>query len=217
MNDWSPNGDTAKALNAFQKLTGCPAFTRIVQRGRDRDLATYSLELADGRTITIGTVDKLWSPDQFGKAVFVATQIAIKRVKLADWQNALAALADIIETQTDGEAIADWLARYLPRSNSLADREAAVPAREPFTEDGRLHVHPDHFAGFIRREVGEQIRLKDVRALLEELGYQSVKINYSPDGTRTARTSARYMREPESGSHGNGEAGSAQSSMVTGE
>jgi len=221
MTDWDPElEEREKIIQAFCELAGCPRFTRLIRRGHDRELATYYLQLADGRLVTIGSVDKLWSPTEFGKAVFAATDIVIKRLTLDKWQNAIGALATTIETQADDEAISDWVSRYLPTTNSRADRDTAAAAREPFIEDGRQHIHPEHFATFIRREVGEQIRLKDVRALLEELGYQPVKVNYSPDGTRSSRTSARYMRGPAEWSQGvsnNGHGDSAESPDVTGD
>jgi hypothetical protein len=51
----------AEVTDVFCTLTGLPDIERVIQRGRDPVTARFTLHLADGTKVTVGTIETLWS------------------------------------------------------------------------------------------------------------------------------------------------------------
>lgn len=186
-----------EAIDGFVAATGAPPFERLVQRGRERDSATYVMELTDGRHIKLGGIDRLWSQAELSKTLAVVTNKVLKRLKTGDWQDMMALLigaaTDVDERpeETRAAQIREWIDMYLPATPNV-DRDQAATKRLPFLEDDRLHIHPQELAQFIRRELGEIVSLADVRGMLVDAGYEPLKIGFNRNGERARRTTAIY-------------------------
>jgi hypothetical protein len=195
-----PDDTRTQALNDFVTATGSADFTRLIQRGRERD-ATYHMELTDGRTIKLGTIDTIWSQAELARTLAVTTGRVIRTIKPPKWRDLIAVLimaaTDIDDDPADNqlETTREWLRLYLARATPIT-RDQAATNRLPFTETDALHIHPEHFARFIRTEIGENIRLKDIRSQLHDAGYRARKITFNRDGNRDQRTSAIYFAGP---------------------
>lgn len=193
--------DRERAVRGFAIATGCPPIRRLLQRGLERDDAVLFLELDDGRTVKLGSIDRLWSQTEFHKTVSVAVIAPLALVKADSWRTLVAALLahgrDVEEHGgSDRETVEEWLRLYLSRS-SVATRDQAAGGREPFVEDGDQHISADHFARFVRMQVGEQVKRRDLQHMLEAAGFTSTQVAYYRDEKRTQRAVARYMRGPE--------------------
>lgn len=191
----------AEVTDNFCELTGLPDIDRLVQRGRDPVTARFTMHLADGTRVTVGTIETLWSQARLAKVMAVTTGRMVKACKPADWRNAIGALimhaTDVEEAPEEAfsERALDWLEQYL-RGAATADRDGAVERREPFTDNGDIWVHVEHFARWLRREYSEQVAASDLRLALVDVGFTADRVQYNAAGAGKTRkrTTARYFR-----------------------
>ena len=188
------------AASSFSQLLDIPLISRLIQRGRDPDLARYTLELADGRTIRIGTSKILWSQAELGRVLMVTIGCVPITVSTKDWRNAIRALTvhctDVEETpnETFEATVAEWVAAYSSRATT--DRDGAAPNGQPFTDAGDLHLTANSLAKYIRREYSEQIRLHDLRQALRDIGFVQTTVHYTrkPGRGPAKRSSTSYYK-----------------------
>lgn len=197
----SPN--RLRAAQAFSALLELPTIERLVQRGRDPVEARYTLHLADGRTVRIGTIKVLWSQAELSKVLAVALGIVPFQVDAKDWRAAIRALinhcTDVEETpgETFEATVLEWVRAYTTRASS--DREGAPPAGDPFTDGGKLYITASALAKFVRREYGEQVKLYDLRVALRDNGFEQETVHYTKNtaGRGAAkRSSTSYYMAP---------------------
>lgn len=196
----------AIATSAFARRFEIPAIVRVVQRGRDPELARYTLELADGREVRIGTIKTLWSQTEFGKVLAVAIGAVPFSVEPNEWRAAVRMLithaTDVqeLEGETFEDQVAEWAARYGARASH--DASGAAAGQQPFLgEHDRLHVHAGDLTRWIKREWLETgVTQHSVRQALADLGWERTTIYYRSGGSggkvEGGRTSASYYRAP---------------------
>lgn len=187
------------AASSFSQLLDIPLISRLIQRGRDPDLARYTLELADGQTIRIGTSKILWSQAELGRVLMVAIGCVPITVSTKDWRNAIRALivncTDVEETpdETFEATVTEWVRAYSTRATT--DRDGAAPNGQPFTDNGDLYITANSLAKYVRREYSEQLRLHDLRQALRDIGFEQATIHYArKTGKTTKRSSTSYYR-----------------------
>lgn len=181
--------DREDALDYVVTKTGLTGLLAIRQRGTGAD-ATYTLLFDTGEEIRVGDAGALLSQATLDKLLF-PTGRALPTIKRADWKAvtvAMLAIREIIEVQGERfeDALAEWIEGYAAHA-TRTDRDGAIAARQPFIEDGRLHIFASGLAKYIRREYSEQVREPELRQGLAELGYVWAKLNYrKPDGSRSS-------------------------------
>jgi hypothetical protein len=193
------SGHRHAAAAAFSVLLDIPNITRLVQRGRDPELARYTLELADGRTIKIGTIKILWSQAELSKVLAVTVGCVPLSVDAKEWRGAIRALiihcTDVEETpnETFEATVMDWVRAYSQRASS--DRDGAAPTGLPFTDSGDLYITANGLAKYVRREYSEQVKLHDLRQALRDNQFEQDTVHYSRKvGRGTKRSSTSYYR-----------------------
>jgi hypothetical protein len=181
----------AATLAAFATLLGLPPLARLGQRGRDPETARYTLTLADGRDVRIGTIRVLWSQTELARVLAVTVGCVPPVIDRDGWRNAIAALvANAVEVdEAPGERFEDtvreWLLVYAEHAGG--DREGAAPRGLPFCDGGLLHVAASGLARFVRREFSEQVKLTELRQALADLGAERCNISYTKrDGNRSS-------------------------------
>jgi hypothetical protein len=196
-----------ETLEAFGADTGIHDVTRIVQRGRTPEDATFTIEFADGTSVRVGPVDVLWSQAKLAQVLLVTRGLVPAAVKPNDWRNTMAALiafATDVEDQPDQTleaTVHDWLQQYAATATRDVDHAAGL--RDPYIDrddDGNelLYIHAGAFLKHIRREHQDNITLGRLREALASLGFDPIKVNYNVRGTGKTRqrTSVRYLRAP---------------------
>jgi hypothetical protein len=192
-----------EVTDAFCTLTGLPDIDHVAQRGRDPATARFTLHLTDGARVPVGTIETLWSQAKLAKVMAVITGRIVKPCKPTDWRNAIGALimhaTEVHETPEEllDARARDWLAQYLAGA-ATTDRDGAAGRREPFTDNGDIWVHADHFARWLRREYSEQVPVADVRLAPTEISFVADRVQYNSSGSgkERRRTTARYYRAP---------------------
>lgn len=177
-----------KALDIFAGICGLPKIDRLVQRGEEAETAEFSMILADGRRVRIGTIDTLWSHAQLCKVLIVATQRSIPPMKPTEWAKIRDKLIEGVEVdKTGGERHADivleWLQAYAEQASN--DPEGAMVRREPFVLDGHLYVAVTGFATAARRRSGASVKEAEIRRALIELGFERQSMNCGRGAKRT--------------------------------
>lgn len=186
----------AATLEAFATLLGLPPLARLAQRGRDPESARYTLELADGRSVRIGTIRVLWSQTELARVLAVTLGCVPPVLDRESWRNAIGALiahaVDVDEAPGERfeDAVREWLLVYA--EHATGDREGAAPRGLPFCDDaGVLHVAANALARYIRREFSEQVKLTELRQALADLGFERCNVSYAKRG---GRSSTSYYR-----------------------
>lgn len=180
-------------LRAFARLLGLPAIDKLTQRGRDPETARFTLHLADGRKVRIGTVRVLRSQTELASALAVAIDCYPEPVRREDWQHAVAVLLthgkEVDETpgETFADAVREWASSYSARATT--DRDGAAPRGEPFTDNETLHITASGLARYVRREYSEHIKLPELRAALADLGARRTNVSYDRSNGRRSSTS----------------------------
>jgi hypothetical protein len=186
-------------LNDFATITGFTGIRRLVQEGRDRATARYTIELDNGQRVRVGTIDNLWSQAELGKVVLVTLGINLQVVKASDWRPIIGALivdATDVEEAADEryeETVREWIARYASRATN--DRAAAAHG-DAFHDNGDTYLTANELARYVRRNYSETVKLVELRQALKDLGFERVNVSYdkpSSNGHRT-RSSTSYYR-----------------------
>jgi hypothetical protein len=142
--------------------------------------------------------DDLLSLSNLQDAVWQAGRglIGTPRRNTRKWRRvmkAIAAAAEILEPPEPSAS--DWAGRleqYLSE-RLTRDRDEAALRREPFEEDGQVHVHRESFQTFVNRQLGLSVTKRQTQDGLRDLGGQVVTVNYR-DGER--RKQRDYWRLP---------------------
>lgn len=189
------------AARLFSELLGIPLIERLIQRGRDPEVARYTLLFADGATVRIGTIKVLWSQSELAKVLAVTIGCVPTPVGRNDWLKAISGLirccTDVEETPDETfEATAlEWVRAYSARASS--DREGAAPNGEPFHDDGKLHITAGNLARYVRREYNEPVKLHDLRQALRDNGFEQVTVHWERNvGRGKKRSSTSYYSAP---------------------
>lgn len=193
---------TAKRATAAELVTtllDIPAIRRLVQRGRDPEVARYTLEFADGRAVRIGTIKILWSQAELAKVLAVSIGCVPAPVRNEDWRNGIRALilhcTDVEETpgETFEATVLEWVRAYSSRASS--DREGAAPNGEPFNDSGsgKLYITAGNLARYVRREYNEPVKLYDLRQALRDNGFEQATVHWERNvGRGKKRSSTSY-------------------------
>jgi len=185
-----------KVLRAFAVLLGLPELKGLTQRGRDPETARFTLTLADGRSVRIGTIKVLRSQTELAGVLAVAVDCCPPAIERKDWHDAIAALLthakDVDETpgETFEAAVAEWTLRYADRATT--DKDGAAPRGEPIRDGQTLYVTANGLARYIRREYSEQIKLHALRQAIVDLGGERCNVSYTKPGG--SRSSTSYYR-----------------------
>lgn len=186
--------DREEALAYIVGKTGLTGLLAIRQRGTEN--ATYTLLFDTGEEIEVGDAGALLSQASLEKVLWPAGR-ALPTIKRADWKAvtvAMLAIREVIEVQGERfvDMLAEWVEGYAAHA-TRTDRDGAIAARQPFIDDGRLHIFASGLAKYIRREFSEQVKEGELRLGLSELGYEWERLNYrKPDGGRS--TSGYYVQ-----------------------
>lgn len=108
------NGNDCSALNFLRWRLQLP-LTGIKKYGNQAD-AEYDLQLDDGRTVPIGTSRTLLDQSRAREVILACTDSFIPRIKVAEWDDVVIAITDLVEvvdtgTSEDVETRA-WLAEF---------------------------------------------------------------------------------------------------------
>lgn len=186
--------DRSDVLGRLSRMLGMPDIAAIRQRGRDPQTAKFTIDLADGRSVRVGTINTLWSQAELGKVLSVAIGKVPARQKPGDWQDVLAGVfATVLEVEeVEGEAfedaVAEWLGEYLESHAVSSDRSGACARSRPFREDGRVYVHAQDLRKYVIREFNEQVPLADLRQALVDLGYERETVWYQRANKRASKS-----------------------------
>lgn len=185
-----------KALDKFADMAGLERIERLVQSGRDPESAHYTIWMQDGRTVRLGTIRALWSQTEMSKVLAVTLGKPLPPISPASWDNTRTRLlAHAVEVEErDGETFADtvrdWLGAYCEKAHS-GERDGAMAAKRPFTENEDIHVHAVSFARDIRRQYSATVKERDLISALGDLGFERRTIHYSRGGKRS--TASYYV------------------------
>jgi hypothetical protein len=197
----SPNGRarSEQILRAFNDVlpAKCPNVKEVYQDGRDRVMTRYTLVFDNGLEMRAGPAADLISQDRFRESLATHTNTMLDGVKIPRWRAAVAALLSVAEVreleETDPEKIlVEWVRRYL--QNTLTDdRHEALAMRDPFEEDGYVHIFVASFMRFIRGALRDNITQQDLIQVMKSTGFEQKTIGYRDGGIST---SASYWRAP---------------------
>lgn len=195
----SGGGDPDVTIGAFNRLLGGPTVKEIIQDGRDPDTATFTLMLASGDPVRLGSGTNLLKIERFQERFMVVTGYVIPTVKRADWHRVVQALmtARVLRESTDDTpegVVLEWLRRYLHERVSN-DPIEAPRQRAPFRRDGYVYVVGDRLGDFVRSALRIRVTDPAVRDMLRHAGFERRTVAYETESGR--RTSASYYAAPE--------------------
>lgn len=185
------------ALDLLSTRAEIGKIERIVQRGREPETARYTIEMADGRTVRVGTIRVLSSQAEMGKVLAVTIGCMPPPIEAKDWRLLVTAIVnhalevDEAPGETFADTVRDWLADYAKDAGT--DANGCCATRRPFVDDGWLHIHVADLARSIRRQYSASVKEGELRVALADLGFERVTMNYTR-GQKRSTTS--YYRAP---------------------
>lgn len=200
-----PQPDPDATIAAFNRVVGGPPVKEFVQDGRDPSTARFALVMANGDHVPLGNAAAVMSQDRFRAAFFTVTGHVLPKVKQKDWDAAVQALGKVrqvreSEDDTPEGTVADWLSRYLyerlaPHPGEDA-KDAACEAKEPFEEDGLVHVFAASFGAFVRQALRVNLPDAEVKVMLRAAGFERRTVHYQRrDGQPSTRSYYAGQRE----------------------
>lgn len=178
------------ALDLFAQLAELPRVERFVQRGREPESARYTMEMADGRSVRVGTIKVLWSQAEMGKVLAVTIGCVPPPIEAKDWRKVISAIinhaVDVDEApgETFADTVRDWLGDYTQHANST-DINACAAAGKPYVDDDWLHINATRFAVFIRQRYNTAVKDRELREALTDLGFERRTVHYTRSGKRS--------------------------------
>ena len=175
-----------------------------LQYGREPATATYSLRLAGGRVVPVGSVCDVLGWRAVRAALYVATGHVLRKFTDPQWSGVCRILASVVELVTDVEhsemdTFRDWLDRYLS-AQALNDDELTPEQRDnlivqshPFAEGGEVFVNVGHLRAFVKAVIGQQTSDRDLARYLRQLGYDSQRFHVRHGGHQSK---PRYWHGP---------------------
>lgn len=168
-------------LSAASKTIGLE-ISRVTQTGREQ--AQYGIILSDGRDITLGTIETLFSQMKTRARIGEAINVVIEQVKAGEWftvGTALVRSAEVVEPEdsTPRGQLMEWLRLYLKNGVQWRDDDWAEALRrsEPFIRDERLHIHTGHFVRYLKLSLFEDVELPRLRHNLRSAGFLYKKVS----------------------------------------
>ena len=197
-------------IEAFTEMTTLPPLNHIVQYGREKASARFTLKFDGGLSLHVENSDVLFSRTQMTKLIAVNCHEAVNPGKQERWTMVIVGIlknASLIEEDPDeklASSVDDWVSQYAD-ANASTDRDGAARRRSPFTDPRtkQLHINLDHFARWVRTTLMAQVSTIELRLALIDLGWERTAVQYDA-GSHSAgrkRTKTRYWREPTIGGH----------------
>lgn len=199
----SPQSDTRDDALAYLSQVLRVPVVGMRQSGTVTNEAKFSLLLADGRTIDVGTGTRLVSQTAFRTAWAVGTGVFLDAMPRKKWNKVCHALFAVNEVVPIPEQqplvqLADWIESYANEASLAVDDEQriadAIMRGDPFRRDGKLHIHAASLFHYVR------IRLSDTSLSVNELyhrlraaGWTSAALHAATGGREVTR---RYWCEP---------------------
>lgn len=190
------DSDPAHVLSLFEEVVGVP-LDKFVQYGRDPDEGgTFELVLAGehaGRRIRFPNFDELGNPMKFRNRIATATSVLPERIKGGEWDKVIRRLLEIVEVfdsphETSIGVLDEWLAVYLSNTEA-GDRGEALRSGYPHHHEGKLYVSRGHLQHYLKTRFGENVRRRDLTALLKAAGFRSEHVSYrKSNGAATSTT-----------------------------
>lgn len=173
-------GERERRVDQLRHILRIP-IARWIQRSTEPGEETYSLVLADGRSIPIGSAEVVCSQTKFRQRVYAATgaYLTVPKNRWADVCKALASIREVEELEESGRRgkARGWLDAYLPDVAIHRDEDWADAMRhsEPFVEEGHIHVNVEHLQRFLRQTQGKSIPDRVIWDAMRELGFERVQ------------------------------------------
>lgn len=166
-----------------------------VQLGREKPI--YSLVLASGQKIRIGTVrDVIRDCHAMRQAIYSGADVVMPIVKQKQWDGVCQSLLRIVEIQdatdaTDTSRVRHGIRAYLNAVDVFDDkaRDMACQGCFPFREDGDIHLHLEHLRRWLGGHTADKWTAGDLLHSLRAIGMVNrIVFCESKDGKRTTRS-----------------------------
>lgn len=175
-------------------LQSAPVFKEIVQYSTDPDTTRYVLITDNGEEVNVGSYANLRQPRRLDERIGPATGFVMETVKDNEtWRAAIRGLLKVRQVREEPEEpVIEWVRRFVT-DRLGGDRNHAAIAREPFEEDGFVHVRIDALAIFVRGVLRQRIGHEaDLKPLLRKAGFEETRVHYQNEAGK--RTTAAYWR-----------------------
>ncbi len=149
----------------------------------DSDPPAYRLTLADGRHVSLGTIDGLTDQRKFRNLIAAAVSILPTKVKPDQWDGAVRLLLSIAEHDSAGiEATetgmtCELIAAYLRDTTVHSCPEDGLQAGQPWTQNGSVHITAVELRQWIHLHAGDKIPIRQLSLALRAIGAQPVVID----------------------------------------
>lgn len=173
------------------------AIDRIVQRGRDPLTAPYTIHMADGAVVRVGTIKTLRSQPALGDVLAVTLGRMPPAIETKFWHDLIGAVVNcgVEVEEAEGESYADRMRELVAMycENATADRDGAMAHLQPFTvpdEHGLpdIYLHAVDLQKWLDRHHGMKERPTDLHIALADIGFERRTINYYRGKTRASRS-----------------------------
>lgn len=151
---------------------------RWLQHGSEN--AEYSLVLADGNDLLIGTIKEVLKQGSFREKLLESVGVMLPNLKPSPWNAVVVALTRIREVISNPEGsrvgqIGDWLASYLiavpighPKTEGLG---VLISNHMPFEKDGHIYVHASHLMRHVRFTLQDNVGKRALAGMLRVAGW----------------------------------------------
>ena len=199
----SPQSDTRDDALAYLSQVLRVPIVGMRQSGTVISEAKFSLVLADGRTIDVGTGLRLVSQTAFRTALAVGTGVFLDAMPRKKWHKVCRALFAVNEVVPIPEQqplvqLAEWIESYGSEASLAVDDEEriadAIASGDPFRRKGKLHIHAASLFHYVRIRLGDtSLSMNELYHRLRAAGWTSTMLHATINGHEIAK---RYWREP---------------------
>lgn len=161
------------------------------------DPPSYELVMDDGvgTRINIGGAGQLLNQGNLRLRIFEATNITLKSLKKAAWEQAMNVFGLLIrEVETgdetrDLDALSGWIKDYLEEAGVWDDPDDAVLDKRPFCKAKRTYIFFESLKNYIHVNKNEKMVSKDIGKNMTKLGCVNGRQHFNmPDGKRTTKS-----------------------------
>lgn len=182
-----------KLLDMISGTLGVRA-VKWLQHGTEN--AEYSLVLADGTDLLIGTIKEVLKQGSFREKLLESVGVMLPNLKAAQWNAVVVALTRLREVISNPEGsrvgqIGDWLASYFlavpighPKTEGLG---VLISDHKPFEKDGHIYVHASHLMRHVRFALQDNVGKMALAGMLRVAGWVREDIS----GTHSAGDNGR--------------------------
>jgi len=195
--------DREKIVDQISKILGVQV-AGWIKAGEEQPI--YSLRLADGREVLIGTADNLIKGGSSSVAtrLYETCDIVMSRVKQKQWETVLRGLSSIVEriSAADSEPLqrlSEFVEMYAGEGARMYSVESpeqrSVPCLScaPFVEQGSLHIHAESLLSYLAIR-GSRMEKRFLTYQLRMIGFAPTHVAFEKaTGVRSSRS---YWRRP---------------------